>query len=71
MYHWVSTAFASYGRVEPVPSVGHGSARSSRDVRDRARRRFVSLRFVQFRYNLRFDTVSVSVRGRVRHHPRQ
>eukprot|EP00962_Isochrysis_galbana_P019741 scaffold5749_cov104-Isochrysis_galbana.AAC.2 len=28
------------------PSVGHGSARRSRDVWDRARRRFVSLRFI-------------------------
>eukprot|EP00962_Isochrysis_galbana_P030098 scaffold9728_cov132-Isochrysis_galbana.AAC.5 len=31
--------------------------RRSRDASDRARRRFVSSRFIQFMYNLRFDTV--------------
>eukprot|EP00962_Isochrysis_galbana_P004920 scaffold1354_cov111-Isochrysis_galbana.AAC.6 len=41
--------------LNPVPSVGHGSARHPRDVCDRARRRFVSSRFIRFMYNLRFD----------------
>eukprot|EP00962_Isochrysis_galbana_P053821 scaffold25318_cov117-Isochrysis_galbana.AAC.1 len=41
-----STAFASFRWIKPIPSVGHGSARRSRDARDHARRRFVSLRFV-------------------------
>eukprot|EP00962_Isochrysis_galbana_P033872 scaffold11404_cov90-Isochrysis_galbana.AAC.1 len=36
------TAFASLLPVNLIPSVGHGSARRSRDVCDRARRRFVS-----------------------------
>eukprot|EP00962_Isochrysis_galbana_P020733 scaffold6068_cov119-Isochrysis_galbana.AAC.17 len=41
--------------LKPIPSVGHGSARHSGDVCDRARCRFVSSRFIQFMYNLRFD----------------
>eukprot|EP00962_Isochrysis_galbana_P027083 scaffold8475_cov124-Isochrysis_galbana.AAC.4 len=55
---WESTAFARFHSVNPIPSVGHGPARHSRDVRDRARRRFVSLRFIQFMYNLRFDMLA-------------
>eukprot|EP00962_Isochrysis_galbana_P024806 scaffold7626_cov134-Isochrysis_galbana.AAC.2 len=55
-YSSYSTALASLHSVNPVPSVGHGSARRPRDVRDRARRRFVSSRFIHFMYNLRFDT---------------
>eukprot|EP00962_Isochrysis_galbana_P034148 scaffold11516_cov125-Isochrysis_galbana.AAC.3 len=46
-----------------VPSVGHGSARRPRDVCDRARRRFVSSRFIHFMYNLRFDTVVRTARA--------
>eukprot|EP00962_Isochrysis_galbana_P059746 scaffold33473_cov119-Isochrysis_galbana.AAC.2 len=33
------------------------SARRSGDVSDRARRRFVSSRFIHFMYNLRFDSL--------------
>eukprot|EP00962_Isochrysis_galbana_P048919 scaffold20566_cov135-Isochrysis_galbana.AAC.8 len=48
----------------PVPSVGHGSgsARRSRDVRDRARRRFVSLRYRRLLAAWSLDRVHNTVR---------
>eukprot|EP00962_Isochrysis_galbana_P007843 scaffold2129_cov107-Isochrysis_galbana.AAC.5 len=54
------TAFARIQSLNPVPSVGHGSARRPRDVCNRARCRFVSSRFIQFMYNLRFDRLATS-----------
>eukprot|EP00962_Isochrysis_galbana_P020186 scaffold5892_cov112-Isochrysis_galbana.AAC.1 len=56
-----AAALVTVARPESRPS--GPTPRRPRDVSDRARRRFVSSRFIRFMYNLRFDKLSAVRQG--------